>query len=134
MKCQEVQERLSAYLDDALDPTLRHGMANHLNQCAKCREELGGFQGLDALLKGLTGLDVDPEFAEHLVVRVCKESVASERKYFEGGVSNPVLRFFESFFELLEPARSRRTRSLEEFDDFPPLSMGYLYCRILGQS
>jgi hypothetical protein len=133
MKCQEVQERVSAYLDDELDSALHQGMANHLNQCARCREELDGFQGVDALLKGLARLDVGPEFAEHLVVGVCKESVASERMCFEGGVSNPVLRFFESFFELLGPARSRRTRSLEEFDDFPPLSIGYLYCRILGQ-
>lgn len=133
MKCQEVEERVSAYLDEELDSALRQGMANHLDQCAGCREELEGFQDLDALLKRLARLDMGPEFAEYLVARLCKESAASKRMYCEGGVSNPVLRFFESFFELLEPARSRRTRSLEEFNDFPPLSIGYLYCKILGQ-
>lgn len=132
MQCRKVQTRLSSYLDDELDSTLRRSIENHLNQCAKCSEELEGFQDLDASLRGLARLDMDPEFAEHLVAKVCKESVAVDRTYFERRAKS-VLRFFESFFELLEPTRSPRTRSLEEFNDFPPLSIGYLYCKVLGQ-
>lgn len=133
MQCRKVQTRLSAYLDGELDSTLRRSISDHFNQCAKCREVLEGLQGLDVLLKGLSTLDTDPEFAEHLVAKVCKESVAADRRHLGRKAYNPVLRLFASFFELLEPSGPPRTRFLEEFDDFPPLSMGYLYCKALRQ-
>ncbi|HXW17070.1 MAG TPA: zf-HC2 domain-containing protein [Candidatus Acidoferrales bacterium] len=37
MKCDNIIEELSAYLDDALDPALRQELEEHLKKCKKCR-------------------------------------------------------------------------------------------------
>jgi len=37
VKCDNIIEELSAYLDDALDPALRQELEEHLKKCKKCR-------------------------------------------------------------------------------------------------
>ena len=37
MKCNNIIEELSSYLDDALDPALRADLEVHLQKCKRCR-------------------------------------------------------------------------------------------------
>jgi anti-sigma factor RsiW len=53
MKCREVQEYLSAWMDGEAPAGLRHPLAEHLAGCPACRAELAILERLDAALAGL---------------------------------------------------------------------------------
>jgi anti-sigma factor RsiW len=53
MKCIEVQENLSAWLDGEVLEGLHQGLADHLAGCEACRAELKVLERLDAALGGL---------------------------------------------------------------------------------
>jgi anti-sigma factor RsiW len=133
MRCAEVKERLSAYLDRELEPVLEGVLREHLDGCVSCREELANLQALDAQVQALTHVSMAPEFVERLTVRVCKDFLAAKRSPpGRTGLFGRLTSMVEVVFDRLESARSPRTRTLDEFADFPPLSMGYVYCRLLG--
>jgi anti-sigma factor RsiW len=48
--CRKLSAELTEYLDDALSPARRQGMAEHLSSCPACRSELAGSQRLAQLL------------------------------------------------------------------------------------
>jgi anti-sigma factor RsiW len=50
MKCLEVQEHLSAWLDGEVPEGLRPRLADHLASCAACRAELAALKRLEAAL------------------------------------------------------------------------------------
>jgi len=134
MRCGAVKERLSAYLDRALEPALEGLVQEHLDRCGACRDDLAELQGLDIRLRTLPEVRMYLEFAEALTARVCKDSLVADRSRLgRVGLFARLTSLLETLFELLEASRSPRTFSLDEFSDFPPLSMGYVYCRLLGQ-
>jgi anti-sigma factor RsiW len=53
MKCNEVQEHLSAWLDGEVPEGLHQRLADHLAGCPACRAELEILERLDAALGGL---------------------------------------------------------------------------------
>ncbi len=53
MKCHEVQEYLSAYVDGEAPEGLRPTLADHLAACPVCRAELATLERLDAALAEL---------------------------------------------------------------------------------
>jgi anti-sigma factor RsiW len=53
MKCKEVQENLSAWLDGEVPEGLQQRLADHLAGCPACRAELEVLERLDAALAGL---------------------------------------------------------------------------------
>jgi anti-sigma factor RsiW len=53
MKCSEVQENLSAWMDGEVPEGLRQRLADHLAGCPACRAELVALERLDAALAGL---------------------------------------------------------------------------------
>lgn len=53
MKCSEVQEYLSAWMDGEVPQGQRQPLADHLAQCPACRAELALLERLDAALAGL---------------------------------------------------------------------------------
>lgn len=57
MECREAQELISAYHDDELSADVRSLMAEHVQSCARCGEELAIFGQLSETAKGLS----DPE-------------------------------------------------------------------------
>jgi hypothetical protein len=135
MKCLQARMKLSAYIDHELDAASARQLESHLEQCGECREELDAFHGLDALLRGLPSIDLGPEFASQMVERVREDAA-------HGGVEHPGrLSLFErlsqiaqDFVDLLSSRRSPSTGTLEEFSDFPPLSMGYVYFHLMDVS
>ena len=58
MNCEQVEELLSAYLDDSLTVEetteaaleLQHSIAAHLQDCVRCSTTLADFRRLDTLL------------------------------------------------------------------------------------
>jgi anti-sigma factor RsiW len=134
MRCVDVKKRLSAYLDQELESAPEGLVREHLARCGACRDDLTELQGLDIRLQTLPEVRMDPEFAETLTVRVCKDSLAADRSRLgRAGHLARLTSLLETLFDLVEASRSPRTLSLDEFSDFPPLSMGYVYCRLLGQ-
>jgi anti-sigma factor RsiW len=53
MKCSEVQENLSAWMDGEVPEGLRQRLADHLAGCPACQAELVALERLDAALAGL---------------------------------------------------------------------------------
>lgn len=53
MNAPELHQLLGAYLLGGLEPADLRRFEQHLQECADCREELAGLQGLPALLSGL---------------------------------------------------------------------------------
>jgi len=133
MRCVDVKERLSAYLDRELEPVQERPVEEHLEQCLKCREYLADLQTIDGQLQALPRVDMGAEFAEAMTVKVCKDFLARDGSPVGlTGLLGRLANLLEALFELLEASGSPRTRTLDEFSDFPPLSMGYVYCRLLG--
>jgi len=54
MKCPEVQEHLSAWLDGETPEEQRSALAVHLARCPACQAELRALERLDTALAGLT--------------------------------------------------------------------------------
>jgi len=133
MKCQEVREKISAYIDEELDPALSRSIAEHLSGCSLCEAELEVFQNIDTALKGLPTYELAPEFAEQVSLRVRESYASAGRSGLIHRVFALSVKFFESFFELLEPPEPSSTMTLDEFGDFPPFSMGYIYFKLLNQ-
>lgn len=62
MKCREIREQLSPYLEGDLSGPLRSRIEKHLSDCAGCAVELKQMRGLVADLKKLPQPVVGPEF------------------------------------------------------------------------
>jgi hypothetical protein len=53
MTCEQVEDELSGYLDDVLDPQLRRSVEAHLATCGACPVMLADFQRGDEMLRAL---------------------------------------------------------------------------------
>ena len=53
MTCEQVEDELSGYLDDVLDPQLRRSVEAHLATCGACPVMLADFQHGDEMLRAL---------------------------------------------------------------------------------
>jgi Putative zinc-finger/WD40-like Beta Propeller Repeat len=66
MNCEQVEELLSAYLDDALAPEGRREVAAHIQTCTNCSALLAEFSRNDALLSHLPRVSPDPALRERI--------------------------------------------------------------------
>jgi Tol biopolymer transport system component/anti-sigma factor RsiW len=66
MNCEQVEELLSAYLDNALAPAERREVAAHLQTCSSCNIMLVEFIRNDALLSHLPRVSPDPALRERI--------------------------------------------------------------------
>ncbi|MFQ5960947.1 MAG: zf-HC2 domain-containing protein [Candidatus Methylomirabilales bacterium] len=60
MRCGEIQEQLSAYLEDELEPAERRNIEVHLEECAHCRQELALLQRTVSTLQSLEEVEAPP--------------------------------------------------------------------------
>lgn len=60
MRCEHIQDRLSAFLEDELDPGERGLVEAHLAQCLRCRQELALLRRTVSTLRSLEEIDVSP--------------------------------------------------------------------------
>ena len=66
MNCEQVEELLSPYLDDALAQEERREVAAHLRTCTNCNTILAEFRRNDALLAELPRVSPDPALRERI--------------------------------------------------------------------
>ncbi len=66
MNCEQVEELLSAYLDNQLATEERREIASHLHQCRQCNAILTEFRRNDALLRHLPRVSPDPALRERI--------------------------------------------------------------------
>jgi Putative zinc-finger/WD40-like Beta Propeller Repeat len=66
MNCEQVEELLSAYLDNTLAPAERREVAVHLQTCSSCSTVLAEFMRNDALLSHLPRVSPDPALRERI--------------------------------------------------------------------
>jgi anti-sigma factor RsiW len=134
MRCHEVKEKLSAYLDKELEPSTSHRVTGHLDRCPRCKEDLQRHENLDNLLQSLPVIDAGPDLASKLLARVkVRERDTRENLPMERGTSI-FARLAESLLELFKMTGKPTTRTLDEFGDFPPLSLSFAYFSILGDA
>jgi len=66
MNCEQVEELLSAYLDNALAPEERADVAAHLQQCRQCSDILADFRRFDMILKQLPRVSPSPALRDRI--------------------------------------------------------------------
>jgi len=73
MRCEQIKELLSPYLDQVTDERENHLVEAHLEGCEDCRQELEQLQQIHALLCNLDAPQIPEGFAEDLHWRLLKE-------------------------------------------------------------
>ncbi len=134
MDHRKIRPNLSAYKDGELDEALRDRVARHLEVCGACREELRELDQIDLLVRGLPELAVSETFTSEIIART---KPAKTGNYLKIGllrrISGRFLDLADSVFQLLPGYVLQRTGSLDEFGDFPPLSLSYAYFQLIGK-
>ena len=133
MKCRQARAKISAYMDHELDAASSRQLELHLHQCAECREALNDFQELDDMVRVLPRIEPGPDFARQIVMRVT-ENAAREKGEGQSKLSlfKRLFRFVEDFVELVSRVQTPSTGTLDEFGDFPPLSIGSIYFKLIS--
>lgn len=134
MQCQKVQRKISAYMDGELDEASSRSMERHISQCGKCREMAADFKEIDVLIRGLPKLDMGPDFVGQFLERVSESRAPVAGKSSNRWPFATVMRFMSNFMDLLEARNAPSTKTLDEFGDFPPFSMGHIYFKLLDQT
>ncbi len=134
MKCEKVRTKLSAYIDGELDAEFHREIADHLDRCPGCREELEAFGRVDELVGGIPRFEPPAGFAAAVASRAQSVGPAAREPHFLRRAWKALLEYSERFFDLLEAGTKPgiRSRSLDEFNDVPASFIGYAYFKVLG--
>ena len=73
MKCRDIENKLSAYLEGIVSPKEKEGVENHLSSCQMCRKALEELRRTNALVKGLEQVEPPPWFPQKIMTRVRAE-------------------------------------------------------------
>jgi len=133
MKCRDIQEKLSAYIDEELNPDQLENVTQHLIRCPECRSELEALQKVDTVLNNAPLYSVSARFSEKLIQEIGVTPSSNENLNIIYLIFAPVTKFLLNFFTLIESLKSFKTAALDEFSDFPPCSMGFIYFNLIGQ-
>jgi anti-sigma factor RsiW len=129
MKCQEVCENLSAWLDNELDAATSAAMAAHLDRCEACRRQWRKLRALDAALGGLAA-PVPPGLAEKVLARV---KPPRRRQWLQSvalaaclvlGIALGGTMASRFYAPVASTGTVSETASLDVFQDFPRGSLG----------
>lgn len=131
MQCEKVQRQISAYMDGELDQATVRSVERHISQCGECRKVAADFQAVDALVRRLPDFDMSDDFVGKLLERVDEAHAGDANKPLDRSFFRRFLFFMLSFMDLLEARELSSNRTLDEFGDFPPSSMGSIYFKLL---
>jgi anti-sigma factor RsiW len=128
------RSKLSAYKDGELDGDLGEMISLHLRNCVACRKELAELERVDSLVKDLPKLELNESFSLQIIAKIStKEQDHLDSAPLSKRVFAKFLQLAESIFELVSGHEYERTATLDEFSDFPPLSMSHAYFQVIGQ-
>lgn len=136
MNCTQIKKKLSAFMDNELDGATSRFVTEHLKDCPRCREYLHEFREVDNLLVGLSRKDPNPDFSRRVLrVAIGTSTMVDEKPVpFSSRLRLALERFSQEIFSLIPSGSPPSIRTLEEFSDCPPLSLSYIYFRLLEQS
>jgi anti-sigma factor RsiW len=136
MNCSQIEKKLSAFMDNELDGATSRFITEHLKDCPRCREYLYEFRKIDDLMCGLPRNDPSPDFSRRLLkaARGTSTIVAEKSASFSSRLRLTLERLSEEIFSLIPWRGHQPIRALEEFSDCPPLSMSFIYFRLLEQT
>ena len=83
MNCSQIQELLSAFLDNELLAQTRQQVAGHLETCSDCSGELAGFESLSAMAHRLP-----PHPCQKTVGDKLKNRLTTKRPSFRSTIAN----------------------------------------------
>ena len=133
MECDSFRNKLSAYKDGELDGNISEAVSLHLQSCASCRRELADFERVDSLVREMPKLDAAECFTLQVIAGISRtERDRPAAVSFSGRVLEGILQLADSFFELLSGGEHEGD-TLDEFSDFPPLSISHAYFELLGE-
>lgn len=134
MDHDKMRTNLSAYKDGELSENLRDRISGHLQSCDACREELEELDKIDLLVKGLPEISVSETFIAEIIAGThAAKSPRHLKLSLPQRMVDRLLLLLESIFELLPGYKPQGTGSLDEFGDFPPLSLSHAYFNLIGQ-
>jgi len=70
MNCEEIQSKLSEYVENLSDPEIRAGISNHLSGCDRCRAEANEITQTIQLVRALPEMEPPAGFVTRIMVQV----------------------------------------------------------------
>ena len=119
-------------MDNELDGAIARFMAEHLEVCPRCREYLNEFMEIDDLVQWLPRNDPSPDFSRRVVRAAIGTSKIVDEKPVPllSRLRFTLLRLSEEIFSLFSSGSRPSIRTLEEFNDYPPISLSFIYFRL----
>ena len=74
MTCNEIENRLPAYLEDILSPEEQKSIAGHLTSCPRCSRAFADLKKAEQLVHGLGEVEPPPFFEQRIMARVREEA------------------------------------------------------------
>lgn len=74
MKCKEVQERLSEYLEETISPQGYEAVKDHLSVCPECSAQLEILTQSIRAVADLPDLEPPPGFSQKAMARIQEEA------------------------------------------------------------
>jgi anti-sigma factor RsiW len=137
IKCPEVQDQLSAWLDGELAPEVAAGVARHLENCDGCRRELAQLEALEQALGSLPEAALPPGLPEKVRARLPRpprrgwQSLALAASLVLGILLGSAMG--RDFYPLTQATGIEpEVASLDAFSDFPQGSMGMVLASYQG--
>ncbi len=84
MKCGDVKELFSPYLDGQVSGVEMHTLSRHLEECPRCTQEYGALQRTQQLLAGLGQRKAPADLALKLRVAASQQAARLRRPRFQG--------------------------------------------------
>jgi hypothetical protein len=78
MTCNEIENRLPAYLEDLLSPEERKSITGHLTSCPRCSRFFAGLKKAEQLVQGLGEVEPPPFFEQRIMSRVREEAAQKQ--------------------------------------------------------
>ena len=139
-ECEEIRERLSAFIDDELPAREHNFIEEHLHRCPACAQEERSLRHVLDLLDGLTDESPSRIFTHATIHRA---SSWKRCVYVKKHILMPALTVLRSVFAIVlgplevDSVRGRAPVNsyLHSFDDFPPESLSSVYISLIqGES
>ncbi|MEI7636894.1 MAG: DUF2275 domain-containing protein [Syntrophus sp. (in: bacteria)] len=80
MTCNEIENRLSAYMEGLLPPGEKKDTEEHLATCPRCRQALSDLKQVEKLVKGLEEVE-PPPFFEHRIMSLVREEAEQKQGF-----------------------------------------------------
>jgi len=132
--CKEVQEKLSAFIDNELPPPEHSLIERHLKQCQFCTQEEKSLRKINDLLDSIPDESPVPTFASTAVQRAAAwKRCDYVKEYLYMYAVAFVSLLFKAEYDSTTKGRYPAYRHLRNFDDFPPESLSGIYIGLIRE-